>query len=51
MVIRDRFKNTNYKILSYHQNKIARYVIDETLIKVGSSEFIWLWVMIEPKDK
>jgi hypothetical protein len=40
MTIRDRFKNTNYKILSYHQNKIAGYVIDEILIKVGSSEFI-----------
>jgi len=21
------------------------------LIKVGSSEYIWLWVIIEPKDK
>jgi putative transposase len=26
------------------------YFIDETTIKVGS-EYIWLWVAIEPKDK
>jgi len=25
--------------------------MDETLIKVGPSEYIWLWVIIEPKDR
>ena len=29
---------------------ISRYVIDETLIKVGS-EYIWLWVAIDTKTK
>ncbi len=32
-------------------NKIHQYIIDETTIKAGSSELIWLWVIIEPKDK
>ena len=32
------------------KKKISRYVIDETLIKVGS-EFIWLWVAIDTKTK
>jgi putative transposase len=32
------------------KKKILEYVIDETLIKVGS-EFIWLWVAIEPWNK
>ena len=27
------------------------FIIDETQIKVGSSEYIWLWIAIEPKDK
>jgi putative transposase len=33
------------------KRKIDGYIIDETLIKVGSSEYIWLWVIIEPNDK
>jgi putative transposase len=37
--------------LSYIRKKIDQYIIDETMIKVGSSENIWLWVIIEPKDK
>lgn len=32
------------------KRKISEYIIDETLIKVGS-EYIWLWVAIEPKNK
>lgn len=32
------------------RTQIAEYIIDETIIKVGS-EYIWLWVAIEPKDK
>jgi putative transposase len=40
----------NPKKLSSHKKKIAEYVIDETIIKVGS-ELIWLWVAIEPWNK
>ncbi len=32
------------------EKKMAEYVVDETLIKVGS-ELVWLWVAIEPKNK
>ena len=32
------------------RKKIVEYVVDETLLKVGS-EFVWLWVAIEPKNK
>ncbi len=30
--------------------KIEEYVVDETLIKVGS-ELVWLWVAIEPENR
>jgi putative transposase len=33
------------------KKKINEYIIDETVIKAGSSEIIWLWMVIEPKDK
>ena len=36
--------------LPYRRKKIAEYVVDETLIKVGS-EFIWLWIAIEPENR
>lgn len=36
--------------ISMKRTQIAEYIIDETIIKVGS-EYIWLWVAIEPKDK
>ncbi len=26
-------------------------IVDETQIKVGSSEFIWLWIAIEPENR
>jgi len=29
---------------------ISEYIIDETLIKVGS-DYIWLWVAIEPENR
>ena len=38
------------KKLSSKRKKILEFVIDETLIKVGS-EYIWLWVAIEPKNR
>ncbi len=36
------FKNTHLKIYCLVERKISEYIIDETMIKVGSSEFIWL---------
>ena len=33
------------------KTKIKEYIIDETMIKAGSSNLIWLWVVIEPKHK
>ena len=32
------------------KKKISEYIVDETLIMVGS-EFIWLWVAIEPENR
>ena len=36
--------------ISSKKRMISEYIIDETLIKVGS-HYIWLWVAIEPKNK
>ena len=33
------------------EKEIKEYIIDETAIKAGSSDLVWLWVVIEPKDK
>ena len=38
------------KRISSKRKRIAEYIIDETLIKVGS-QYIWLWVAIEPRDR
>ena len=38
------------KKMSKKRTQIQEYIIDETVIKVGS-EYIWLWVAIEQKDK
>jgi putative transposase len=38
------------EMVSAHRKKILEYIIDETLIKVGS-EFVWLWVAIEPQNR
>jgi putative transposase len=32
------------------KKKILEYIVDETLIKIGS-KYIWIWVAIEPKNK
>ena len=32
------------------RTKISEYIIDETLIKVGS-EYTWLWAAIEPENR
>jgi putative transposase len=36
--------------LSYRRRKLSEYVVDETLIKVGS-ESIWIWVAIETENR
>ncbi len=35
--------------ISSKRKKIDEFIIDETLIKVGS-EYIWLWIAIEPRN-
>lgn len=40
----------NPRKISVRRRKISGYIIDETLVKVGS-ESIWLWVAIESKTK
>ena len=37
------------KILS-KRKRISEFIVDETLVKVGL-EYIWLWIVIEPKNK
>jgi len=32
------------------RRRIQEYVVDETMLKVGS-EYIWLWVAIEPENR
>ncbi len=36
--------------ISSKRKKMAEFIIDETMIKVGS-EHAWLWIAIEPKNK
>jgi len=36
--------------ISLKKKKILEYIIDKTIIKVGL-EYVWLWVIIEPKHK
>jgi putative transposase len=36
--------------ISLRSKKISEFIVDETLIKAGS-EYTWLWVAIEPKNK
>ena len=36
--------------ISSKSRRISEFIVDETLIRVGS-EYIWLWVAIEPKNK
>ena len=32
------------------KKQVSEYIVDETILKVGS-EFIWLWVAVEPKNR
>lgn len=36
--------------ISSRSKKISEFIVDETIIKAGS-EYTWLWVAIEPKNK
>lgn len=36
--------------ISCKRKRISEYVVDETILKVGS-EYIWLWIAIEPENK
>jgi putative transposase len=38
------------KTSSTRRKKISEYIVDETILKVGS-EFIWLWIAIEPENR
>jgi putative transposase len=48
--IRDWIQKYKLKRLFYRKTKIAEFIIDETLIKVGS-EYVWLWVAIDSETK
>ena len=37
------------RILS-KRKRISEFIVDETSVKVGL-EYIWLWIVIEPKNK
>jgi transposase-like protein len=43
------FRNTTPKGCP-QRNRISEFIVDETAIKAGS-EYLWLWVAIEPKNK
>ena len=35
---------------STKKKQVSEYIVDETMLKVGS-EFIWLWIAIEPENR
>jgi putative transposase len=38
------------KILQRKRRKVQEFIVDETLLKVGS-QYVWVWVAIEPLAK
>jgi putative transposase len=48
--IRDWIQKYNPKRLYYRKTKIFEFIVDETIIKVGS-EYIWLWIAIENDNR
>jgi len=48
--IRDWIQKYQPQKISSKKRMISEYIIDETLIKIGS-DCIWLWVAMEPKNK
>jgi putative transposase len=49
--IRDWIQKFKPERLFYRINKISKFIVDETQIKVVGSEYIWLWIAIEPENK
>ncbi len=48
--IKDWIQKYKPQRLFYKRSKISEFIVDETQIKVGS-EYIWLWIVIEPKNR
>lgn len=48
--IRDWIQKYKPKKISTKRKKIFEFIIDETMLKVGS-EYIWLWIAIESTHK
>ncbi|WP_159357484.1 DDE-type integrase/transposase/recombinase [Candidatus Nitrosocosmicus agrestis] len=48
--IRDWIEKYKPQRLLSKSKKIAEFIVDETLIKVGS-EYVWLWIAIEPETR
>ena len=44
------YKSTNQGSCPQGKGRIEEFVVDETLLKIGS-ELMWLWVAIEPANK
>ncbi|MFZ0327071.1 MAG: DDE-type integrase/transposase/recombinase [Nitrososphaeraceae archaeon] len=48
--IRDWIQKYKHEILGSKKIRITEFIIDETIIKVGS-EYIWLWIAIENDNR
>ena len=48
--IRDWIQKYKPEMLSSRKIRITEFIIDETIIKVGS-EYIWLWIAIENDNR
>ena len=48
--IRDWIQRYNPEMLSSRKISVTEFIIDETIIKVGS-EYIWLWIAIENDNR
>jgi putative transposase len=46
----NRVQKYHPKKVSSSKKKIVEFIVDETLIKVGS-EYIWLWITVEPENR
>ena len=48
--VRDWIKRYKPEMLSSGKIRVTEFIIDETIIKVGS-EYIWLWIVIETDNR
>ena len=48
--VRDWIQKYKPEILGCKKIRIAEFIIDETIIKVGS-EYVWLWIAIENDNR